>query len=88
MISGQVRKWHANVTGGFQGKIESEASVYVEVLDPANKRIYSGVYNGVSSLETPNVDVKDMRESLGAAMASAIEQLNKDQQLVKLLSSF
>lgn len=88
VLSGELRKWKADVTGGFTSTIHSEASIYVEILDPANKRIYAGVYNGFSTIEGPSIGSEDMREALGTSMQEAIRQVLNDPQLLKLLNSF
>ena len=62
--------------------------MYVEVRDPTNKRIYSGEYSGTASKEHPNLDEKDVSETLGTAMQQAINQLFADQQLMDILQSF
>lgn len=88
MISGEVREWSARVEGGMAAKVESIASVYLEVFDPANKRIFSGSYHGSSSRQSPSLKEKDVRDSLGVAMSQAIQQVLVDEQLMKLLASF
>lgn len=88
VLSGELRKWKALVDGGFKSTISSEASLYVEILDPANKRIYAGVYNGFSTVEGPSLGSEDIQSALATAMGEAIQQVLNDQQLVKLLNSF
>lgn len=88
VLSGELRKWKADVVGGFSSTIRSEASLYVEILDPANKRIYAGVYNGFSNIEGNSLGAEDIQEALRISMQEAVRQVIKDMQLIKLLSSF
>jgi len=88
LVTGEIRTWKSKVSGSMPAKAESEASVYIEVLDPANKRIYSGVYTGTASYSHPSLGTDDVRESLSTAMVAAIEQITADKQRLDLLSSF
>ena len=88
VLSGEIRQWKADVTGGFKSKIRSEASLKLEVLDPGNKRIYAAVYKGYSYFEGTSLGAEDIRKALGVSMEEAILQILKDPQLIKLLSSF
>jgi len=88
VLNGEVREWLANVKKGFPGKVDASAKVFIEVLDPANKRIYSGTYQGSASREDPSVDEKEIRGVLGTAMAEALNQVLLDKQLVDLLMSY
>ena len=88
VLSGEVRNWVARVTSGFSGKVDSEASLYVEIIDPANKRIYAGVYNGFSNVESPSLGKDDVREALKTSLEEAVRQITADAQLMELLASF
>ncbi len=88
VLSGEIRQWIARVTSGFSSKVDAEASLYVEVLDPANKRIYAGVYNGFATVESPSLGTKDVQTALQTCLEEAIGQITADGQLTKLLSSF
>jgi uncharacterized lipoprotein YajG len=35
LISGEVQQWFANVRGGLPAEVESKATIYIEVYDPA-----------------------------------------------------
>lgn len=87
-IKAEVRKWRAQVDTKSTSAISSEATLFVEVDDPTGKRIYSGTYNGTRSSQFPVVTRIDVQDSLGLAMANAIEQVISDPQLVELLNSF
>jgi len=88
VLSGEIRKWVANISSGFSGKVSAEGSLYVEILDPANKRIYAGVYNGFATVESPSIDKNDVREALRICVEEAIRQIAADAQLMRLLASF
>ena len=84
----EVRKWRAQVDTKSTSAISSEATLFVEMDDPTGKRIYSGTYNGTRSSQFPVVTRVDVQDSLGLAMANAIDQVISDPQLVDLLNSF
>ncbi len=88
IISGEVREWVADVTGSLPTKVSAKAAVFIEVLDPANKRVYSGVYKGFASVEEASVSEEDVQRGLASAMEEAVLQVASDKQLVNLLSSF
>lgn len=88
VLSGELRKWNADVSGRMPTKIKSEAQLFVEVLDPANKKIYSGTYNGFSSVESGSVAEPEVQKALSSAMEEAIKQVTNDRQLIGLLQSY
>lgn len=88
VISGEVLRWYAAVSGGLSGKAKGEAVVRIEVFDPANKKIYAGTYEGSATMQRPSLSEKDVSETLGAAMAQALSQVSEDKQLVKVLASY
>ncbi len=88
VLSGEIRQWHAEITGGVPGTVKSKASIFLEVFDPANRRVYTGTYQGTASVERASINDKDVNVSLTTAMQQAIRQVVLDEQLVKLLSSF
>ena len=83
-----MRKWRSKVGAKDSSAIDSEATLFVELLDPTGKKIYSGTYNGTRSSQFPVVTRIDVQDSLGLAMANAIEQVISDQQLIEMLGSF
>ena len=88
IISGELREWLADVTGSLPTKVSANAAIYIEVLDPANKKIYSGVYRGFSSMEAASVNEDDVKKTLSSSMEEAVLQVAADKQLVNLLGSF
>lgn len=88
LISGEVRKWAVDLKGGFTKDASAEAAIYIEVLDPANRRAYSGVYTGFASVQSPSMNKEDLERLLVSSMREAIKQLTADEQFLKVLSSF
>ena len=88
ILAGELRTWVANVSGGFTKISRAESAVFVEVLDPANKRVYSGVYKGFATIESPGLNEKDIRDTLRTSMNEAVQQVLADEQLIRLLSAF
>ncbi len=88
IIAGEVRKWSAEVQGRLPTKLSAEGQLYLEVFDPANKKIYSGVYNGFSSMESSSITEADLKRTLSGAMEETIRQIMADRQLLALLQSY
>ena len=88
ILSGEIRQWSSRVTGSFSKRVESNAELYVEVRDPADRRVYSGVYRGFAARETAGMSEDDVQQVLRLSMTEAISQVTGDEQLMKLLSSF
>ncbi len=88
IISGEVREWVADVTGSLPTKVSAQAAIFIEVLDPANKRIYSGTYRGLASLEEASVNEKDVSKTLASALEESVGQVASDKTLISLLSSY
>ena len=82
----EIRKWQAQVSARDTGKLSSEASLFVELIDGTGQRIYSGNYVGNRASSFPLISASDIRESLGLAMASAIDQMMSDPKLIEKLS--
>lgn len=87
-LTAEVRSWNAEVSGGMPSSVSSEAKVYVEIRDPANKKIYSGMYSGHSMIQEASLGEEEVQESLGTSMAEALRQIFVDKQLVEVLASF
>ena len=85
IVTGEIRDWVATLG---RGGVSSRAKLYIEVYDPANKKIYSGTYEGFSDFDNPSINTEDVTQSLGTAMAETISQVLGDQKLLGLLSSF
>lgn len=88
LVAGEIRTWNAKIKGGFSAKVEAQAVLYLEILDPTNKRAYSGTYQGFATLERTNVTEEQVSEVLGTAMSEALGQVFADQQFIRLLSAF
>ena len=84
----EIRQWRAKVTSTAQAEIQSEATIFVEALDPAGHVIYSGTYTGERSSKFPIVSRIDVQDSLGLAMANAIGQAVADPAFLNVLSAY
>ena len=87
-LKAEVRKWRSQLDAKSTSKLNSEATLYVELQDPTGKKLYSGTYNGSRSSQFPVVTRVDVQDSLGLAMANAIEQVISDPQFLELLGSY
>lgn len=87
-ITGEVRDWHSTVSAKTTSLIQSEASLAIEVRDPSNRKLYSGVYHGSRSSQFPVASAGDVQDSLGLAMSQAIAQMFQDKELQGVLSSY
>jgi hypothetical protein len=88
IIAGEIKKWEAVIETGFSDKVDGQATIKVEVFDPANKKIYTGTYEGFASIEHPSLDEEDIEKALGTAMGQAVHQVTVDNQLANVLKSF
>jgi len=88
ILTGAVKKWQATVSPGISSNVKSEAIVFIELLDPANKVIYKANYTGFASESHPSLDEKDLTKSLARAMREALGELLEDKELFKLMKSF
>ncbi len=84
----EVLKWRSQVDPKANVMLRSEASLLIELYDPAGKKVFSGTYNGVRSSQFPVVTRVDVKDSLGLAMSNALEQLVADPQFIELVGSF
>ncbi len=85
----EIRSWKSQVgTKSGSGTVTSDASIYVELFDPTGKRLFSGTYNGQRKSDFPIISKVDVQDSLGLAMAGAIEQMVTDKELLELLGSY
>jgi hypothetical protein len=88
ILSGELRVWSAEVKDGFSAKAEASSQLFIEVLDPANKRVYSGVYEGFAAKQSPGLSESDVKDALQTSMTEAIRQVMVDTQLIGLLASY
>lgn len=84
----EVLKWRSQVDPKASVMLRSEASLLIELFDPAGKKVFSGTYNGVRSSQFPVVTRVDVKDSLGLAMSNALEQLVADPQFIEIIGSF
>lgn len=81
-VWGEVRKWRTQVVTKTTSAIDSEAALYIEVLDSSGKRLYSGTYHGSRASSFPVASASDIRASLGMAMSQAIGQVVEDEEFL------
>jgi uncharacterized lipoprotein YajG len=81
-VRGEVLKWKSDVDSTMQGRLNSEAQIGVQLYSSAGRRVYSGVFNGSASSESPVISNTDVSTSLGKSMAEAIEQFLTDQDFL------
>ena len=87
-VTGEVREWRSSVSARTTSQIQSEAALAIEVRDPSNKKLYSGVYHGSRSSQFPVASAGDVQDSLGLAMSQAIAQMLQDKDLLNVISSY
>ena len=87
-IKAEIRSWKSEIVVSASPTLTSDASLYVEMFDASGGRLYSGSYNGTRSSQFPIVTRQDMKDSLGLAMSSAIEQLLADEQLLNHIGGY
>ena len=88
LIAGEIRKWMANISGGFKARVDAQAAVSIDLIDPANKRVFSGIYQGYANMEKSGMEDKDVQETLSVAMAEALGRMLSDPQFNRMLSSY
>ena len=77
-IQGEIRNWRSVVHATQSGSIESEATIYVSVINARGQREFEGVFQGSRSSSFPIVSKNDIKDSLAMAMKQALEQLLND----------
>lgn len=87
-LRAEIKKWRAQVTSKASSNLASEATIYVELLDPSGRKLYTGSYNGTRSSQFPVITRIDIKDSLGLAMSNALSQLVADEQLLNIVSSY
>ena len=88
ILNCEVQRWEVDIHSGFKFLAEGNAFLYLEVLDPANKRIYSGAYEGLASYESISMGTKDIEKVLQSSMRAAMDQIFEDKSLLNLIKSF
>lgn len=88
VINLEVKQWSAQFAPENSAKVDAQAELYLEVIGPANRKIYSGTYKGFSSFEGSPFDNKQLEELLKTAMNEAVRQLVHDQGLMDTITAF
>ena len=88
VLRGEIREWVVDVKNKVPATLASKAVLFVEVIGPNDKRIYSGVYRGTGYFEKVVVENRDVQSMLNAAMTEAVSQIMADGKLLGILSSF
>lgn len=86
MVEGEVVDWRARVTPEFPAsKVIANAKVKVTVRAPDSKVLYRATYSGEANKTHPLLGEKDVQETLGNAMATALEAATKDDGFMQQL---
>jgi uncharacterized lipoprotein YajG len=86
MIEGEVVDWRAKVSPDFPAsKVVANAKVKVTVRAPDSKVLYRATYSGEANKTHPLLGEKDVQETLGNAMATALEAATKDDGFMQQL---
>ncbi len=88
IVNVEVKQWSAQFSADSSSKVDSQAELYLEVIGPANRKIYSGTYKGFSSFEGSPFDNKQLEDLLRTAMNEAVRQLVYDQGLLDTVTAF
>ena len=85
-IEGEIVDWRARVTPEFPGsKVVANAKVKVTVRAPDSKVLYRATYSGEANKTHPLLGETDVQETLGNAMATALEAATKDDGFMQQL---
>lgn len=87
-IAGKLEQWDAEIVDAYPSTILCKAKIYLELLDPIDRRIYSGTYSGMSELQSPGLNNDDLRKALSLAMNKAVEQAVKDKGLTSIINAY
>ncbi len=85
-IRGRIIEWSATVDGGALPVLGSVAALEVEVVGPEGRPVYTSSYEGTRSSQFPVISESDIQESLGIAMAEALEKMADDRMLTSAIS--
>ena len=88
VLRGEIREWVVDIKNKMPITLNSRAVLFVEVIGPNDKRIYSGVYRGNSYFEKAVVENRDVQDMLNRSMTGAVSQIMSDSKLIGILSSF
>ena len=85
-IEGEVVDWRAKVSPDFPAStVVANAKVKVTVRAPDSKVLYRATYSGEANKTHPLLGEKDVQETLGNAMATALEAATKDDGFMQQL---
>lgn len=85
-IEGEVVDWRAKVSPDFPAStVVANAKVKVTVRAPDSKILYRATYSGEANKTHPLLGEKDVQETLGNAMATALEAATKDDGFMQQL---
>jgi hypothetical protein len=85
-IEGEVVEWKARVSPDFPAStVVANAKVKVTVRAPDSKVLYRATYTGEANKTHPLLGEKDVQETLGNAMATALEAATKDDGFMQQL---
>ncbi len=85
-IEGEVIDWRAKVTPDFPAStVVANAKVKVTVRGPDSTVLYRATYTGEANMTHPLLGEKDVQETLGTAMATALEAATKDNGFMQQL---
>lgn len=88
LITVELVKWAADIQEDYPAKVVAQAEVQIDVVGPANRKIYSGTYEGFANLEGGTLDDEKLNNLLKASMYEAIKQLIFDDGLINIISAF
>ena len=86
-VRGQVKAWRADVDSNLNGSLNSEAALLVEVFNRREQKVFSGIFRGSAKSQTPLISSSDVSDSLGKAMAQAIDQLLNDHDFMQAITN-
>lgn len=85
-IEGEVVDWRARVTPDFPAStVIANAKVKVTVRGPDSTVLYRATYTGEANKTHPILGESDVQETLGNAMATALEAATKDDGFMQQL---
>lgn len=85
-IEGEVVDWRANVTPSFPvSQVVANAKVKITVRNQKSEVVYRASYSGEANKKHPILGEREVQETLGSAMASALQAAAKDDTLIQQL---
>lgn len=88
-ISGEVKEWLVQVHPGFPSStVDASAEIKLNVFSPKGVLVYSATYKGTSTAQNPYFSQERIESVLGEAMAYALEEAIRDEQLRSKLADY